>query len=1627
MARCGFVVSLSSAVGSNRNSLPVFFRGAGYCLLPFVLLTATLGFAQFDVGGNGVQATEATNGEVSLDTLNIHLDIPIVNKAGVGLPFSYALHFNNNMWTWTSATKTWIANANTYGTAGVGWWYTAPYLIAGLLAPGSKIVCGNDNYAWPTVAGYTDANGNVHAFNPVIIASQNGEEGCGIAVTSATVVIPDGSGITVNLSYIGPNTVTFKDGTVATLLSPASIVDVNNNKVSVATGDGPITDTLGVTELTEAYGGTCKGGVIGNTFSYPTSSGIATVTVNCTLETIQTNFGCSGIAESTGTQALLPTSIDLPDGSSYSFTYESQVSGTVTGRLSSITYPSGEMVSYAYTGPNNGINCADGSAAGLTRTVSSGEVYTYTRNTGTWLTTTLVGPSPANNTNVYTFIKGSAGIFLSQSVENQGTSTALRTKLYCYNGNQTSCATATAPTLPFTQTDVYTTLAGMTTSSRVSTTFDAYSNVTKVAFYDFGASTPTRQTVAGPYGYTWNGSTTSPTCTTAIGSGVNNKPCQVQLENGSGTQLRNTYFQYGTTTNPGSLLSSAILTGGSTYLTTSATYNANGTVATSKDANGNQTSTIYGACNSGMPTKITLPNSLYSQIGWDTEGSIECGGAVSVSITDLAGNSISDVYNDPFWRITTATDQEGNNTTVSYGYNPLTVESILNFGTSTIDKFNQKNVNALTAYSQQREAPSSSNWDTVQSGYVWGSSGKTTSTSMPCATNKGSGCTNGVTTTTHDALGRPLVQTGGGGATLTYSYTGSSSCTSSSPACFIKTITLGPAPAGEVVKEAVQEYNSLGQLLASCVISSATGSTACGFGGYTGFPTAYVYNADGTVASVSKSSSTNTQTHSFTYDALGRTLTATYPENGTKQFFYDSAPSTPGVACSTLSLPTNASPLGNLLKTYDANGTTACYSYDTLNRVIGIAYSGANFDGANKYFVFDSATVDGAVMANTGGRLAEAYTAATIGGTKITDEGFSYTVRGEVSDVYEATPNSGGYYHTTATYFANGALNVLSGITGGPWTYTPDGKGRLYGAVSGSTNLVSSVTYNAANQPCIVTLGLGDTDTYSYDNNATCTSPLVTGAMTGYTFSVGATPTTDSGSLSWNANGTLRSLAITDGFNAGGTQTCNYGTSTTPGYDEQGQLVSAVCANSSGTNVWGQSFSYDAFNNLTKTVPSGDTGITWAPGYNQTNNQYTLAGTSYDSNGNLLTDTFHTYTWNQDNHPLTATGGATAVTYDAFGRMVEHLDGSTYKEPLLSPVGNIGLMSETAVSQFRIPLPGGPTYVTGSNFWHKDWLGSVRLVSGRATRTETVDRAFAPYGETYSAFGATSDVNFTGDNQDFVVGTFDTRTRELNPTQGRWISPDPTHAGWNPYAYGTNPLGEIDSSGLDSICVLCGHLSVFDAVGSGDDGDTYEIDGMQVSAAAFGGAILGQGGSGLEFAFDPGSGIGSATSGTLGELGNWQYQIPTYGADCTNTGCGSPYLIAAGGWSFVPASNSGFGLIAGAINPLDGFTVDEIGVIGKLSDTGVWASRGYNVFQMEGDFYDVQAANQAWIDSIIANEQPVIVTSDLTEANLLSEEGGLFEEGFSTFGSELGAFSEAGFELITVEEAGEVLLVLVLL
>jgi YD repeat-containing protein len=153
---------------------------------------------------------------------------------------------------------------------------------------------------------------------------------------------------------------------------------------------------------------------------------------------------------------------------------------------------------------------------------------------------------------------------------------------------------------------------------------------------------------------------------------------------------------------------------------------------------------------------------------------------------------------------------------------------------------------------------------------------------------------------------------------------------------------------------------------------------------------------------------------------LGRLTSETNPEtaNLAYTYIYDTD--------STCASPSS----GDLIKRTDAKGNVTCYAYDALHRVTSVTYpSGPNSSGtAKKYFVYDAATVNNVAMVNAKGRLAEAYTCTSCPGTKITDLGYSYSAGGEVIDAYQWTTHSGAYYHITASFFAYGALNALSGI-----------------------------------------------------------------------------------------------------------------------------------------------------------------------------------------------------------------------------------------------------------------------------------------------------------------------------------------------------------------------------------------------------------------------------------------------------------------------------------------------------------------------------------------------------------------------------------------------------------------------
>ena len=122
----------------------------------------------------------------------------------------------------------------------------------------------------------------------------------------------------------------------------------------------------------------------------------------------------------------------------------------------------------------------------------------------------------------------------------------------------------------------------------------------------------------------------------------------------------------------------------------------------------------------------------------------------------------------------------------------------------------------------------------------------------------------------------------------------------------------------------------------------------------------------------------------------------------------------------------NTSP-GDLIERDDAAGNVTCYYYDSLHRLTDAGYAGPVCRHL-RYGDQSLSVPSGITIYNGKGQMVEAYT-DNCGGVQLTDEWFSYSVRGEVTGVWEKTPHSGStYYYVSSTYWADGTLASLSGL-----------------------------------------------------------------------------------------------------------------------------------------------------------------------------------------------------------------------------------------------------------------------------------------------------------------------------------------------------------------------------------------------------------------------------------------------------------------------------------------------------------------------------------------------------------------------------------------------------------------------
>ena len=498
-------------------------------------------------------------------------------------------------------------------------------------------------------------------------------------------VTADNSGYIVSTnssSATGPVTVNARGGLkiltpgVGASTGAGSVSDANGNQISISSS-GVITDTLNTTALTVTGNAptnppSCTPGV---TYTYTAPSGTgANVIVNYLHYVVQTNFG-QGISEFPATNECLVDNVELPDGSTYRFGYEATVggSGTTTGRIASVTLPTGGVICYAYggtpcTSATSNSMMADGSPATLIDKNEWGpQVSTYTRALQTGQsnpqqTTTKIVDYAGNETDL-----NFSGIYQTSRKAYQGSSsgTLLDSTTTCYDGNSSSCATATVNLAAYiSQRDVYDSPGSGSQTSIFYYFYDQYGNLTYEGDNDY------------PNGAT-RLKTTSITLNSALCSASNicDHPASVEVLDGGSNEKSLTSYTYdgGSNTKGNATSISKWVSSTSSSLTWNYSYNTGagqgGTLATATDPNGTVTSYSYNGsvCNGAFPTSVSVPSS-WTGSNLTTNYSYNCTGGVVTSVTDPNGALTKASYgNDPyFWRPDSTTDALNNTTYYNY-------------------------------------------------------------------------------------------------------------------------------------------------------------------------------------------------------------------------------------------------------------------------------------------------------------------------------------------------------------------------------------------------------------------------------------------------------------------------------------------------------------------------------------------------------------------------------------------------------------------------------------------------------------------------------------------------------------------------------------------------------------------------------------------------------------------------------------------------------------------------------------------------------------------------------------------------------------------------------------------------
>jgi YD repeat-containing protein len=755
-------------------------------------------------------------------------------------------------------------------------------------------------------------------------------------------------------------------------------------------------------------------------------------TVTTESISVQTAFGQSGVSDYSGSLTAI-ASIALPDGTSYTFNYDSY------GELDSITLPTGGTVTLSYQ------NYLD----------------SY-QNQNRWLESYYGGNGSYSFTpSVVTQCQGSAEVGCQEKMTVQDG-----------NGNQVAYLLTLNNGAWNSQMDYYNNNNG--TLSHIMSTATAYNFATSCQYYDCNGAqwitassvtttlSDTGQTAQTKYAYTypWLGKpsvvqqwdyytgtpSTIPTKETDYTYGYFPFVSQVKQLDSNGNLAAQTLYNYdypaATTVSglpnhfayPGYGNVTSVVSGVGTTVTTYSTYDNAGTKLSDEDGNLNTTSYSY-SCSDAYRSTVTLPivvngSNLQSQSVYDCSSGLvtstkDPNGVVSGLATTYAyftsGTNIG--------RLETVSYPDGGSTNYAYPSSTETDQTVAQ--TASVSLTSKA---FLDTYGRKYQSVEAAPEGSISSETTYGPTGRpncVTTAHLQGTTSP----TDGSTCTFYDVLGR-ITQTDMPDANYaTSTYSGAT-----------QTVT------DEVGHSKKYTYDAFHRLL-SVLEPNASGTLT--------YETDYQYNALDKLVEVDQwggakgATSPGDRQRLFAYDSLGREIAENIPEN-------QSAISPASLTCAGTASGTK----WTTCLTYDANSNTKSttdnignvlnYTYDALNRPLTQTQSPSGISYTYKY---DG--TDGYAHTNPLGQLTYQANSNANAGSSL-----SYDSMGRLTSENVCVPENCSYVTipgTTTTTYDSGSFGVVISYGGpaAPCDIVPSyGQGSTAGSLAAA--LASGINSNCS-------------------------------------------------------------------------------------------------------------------------------------------------------------------------------------------------------------------------------------------------------------------------------------------------------------------------------------------------------------------------------------------------------------------------------------------------------------------------------------------------------------------------------------------------------------------------------------